>query len=108
MKHSVPHSLGREMARKVARAAFESYAKRFADYSPTTTWRTDDQADIGFSIKGMSLKGAVGVTDRSIDLDLEVPFMLKPFKGKALQVIEREIKEWIGKAEAGALDGEQA
>lgn len=103
MKHSVPHSLGQEMARKVARAAFESYAKRFSDYNPTTTWRSEDQADIGFSIKGMSLKGAVGVTSRSIDLDLDVPFMLKPFKGKAIEVIEREIRVWISKAEAGEL-----
>jgi len=104
MKHSVSHSLGREMARKVARAAFENYAKRFAEYSPKTNWKTEDEADISFSVKGMALKGAVAVADNSIDLDLDVPFMLKPFKGKALSVIEGEIKEWIGKAEKGEIE----
>ena len=72
--------------------------------SGTTSWRNDDQADISFSAKGMTLNGAVAVTASSIDLDLDVPFMLKPFKGKAIAVIEKEIKEWIGKAEKGELD----
>jgi hypothetical protein len=103
MKHSVSHTLGRDMARKVARAAFESYAKRFSEFNPTTNWKTDDQADIGFSVKGMSLKGAVSVAAHSIDLNLDVPFMLKPFQGKAVAVIEREIREWIVKAEKGEI-----
>lgn len=103
MKHSVTHSLGREKARQVARAAFESYAKRFADYKPVTTWKSEDTADISFSVKGISLNGAIAVADHSIDLDLNVPFMLKPFKGKALEVIEREIRVWIAKAEKGEL-----
>lgn len=103
MKHSVPHSLGREKARKVAHSAFESYAKRFSEYNPKTNWKSEDSADIGFSVKGMSLNGSVEVTDKSIDLNLDVPFMLKPFKGKAVEVIEREIKVWIGKAEKGEL-----
>ncbi len=104
MKHSVSHTLGRDMARKVARAAFDSYAKRFAEYNPTTKWKTDDSADIGFSVKGISLSGAVDVRANSIDLNLDVPFMLKPFQGKALAVIEREIREWIGKAEKGEIE----
>jgi hypothetical protein len=103
MKHSVSHSLGRETARKVARAAFEAYAKRFSEYNPRTIWRSDDAADISFSVKGITLNGAVAVAERSIDLDLNVPFLLKPFKGKAVAVIEKEIREWIAKAERGEI-----
>ena len=99
MKHSVPHSLGKEKARKVAAAAFDSYKARFAEYNPTTKWLNDDKAEISFSVKGMTLKGGVEVKDKSIDMDLEVPFMLKPFQGKAVSVIEGEIKKWIGKAD---------
>ena len=36
-------------------------------------------------------------------MELDVPFLLKPFKGKALGVIEEEIKKWMAKAEAGEL-----
>lgn len=103
MKHSVPHSLGKEMARKVTRAAVDNYKSRFAEYSPTATWKTDDQAQIGFSVKGMSLKGGITVTDSTIDLELEVPFLLKPFQGKALGLIQNEINDWIGKAQRGEI-----
>lgn len=103
MKHSVPHDLGQEKAKQVAESALNSYAKKFAEYSPTTEWTSEDQARIGFSVKGISLKGKVAVTRSTIDLDLDVPFILKPFQGKALAVIEGEIKKWIGKAKEGRI-----
>lgn len=103
MKHTVPHSLGREKARKVADAAFKSYKERFSEYSPEARWLGEDRAEISFSVKGMSLSGGVEVKDNSFEMDLSVPFMLKPFQGKALSVIEGEIKKWIGKAEAGEI-----
>jgi hypothetical protein len=103
MKHTVSHSLGLEMARKVAQAALDSYAQRFSDYHPTTNWKNEDAADIGFTVKGMHLKGAVKVASNAIDLDLDVPFLLKPFKSKAISVIEGEIQKWIKKAERGEI-----
>ncbi len=103
MKHSVSHSLGRETARKVARAAFDAYSKRFSEFSPNTVWKGEDQATISFSVKSFTLKGEVAVKDNSIDLDMDVPFVLKPFQSKAVSVIEREIKEWIEKAKKGEV-----
>lgn len=103
MKHTVSHSLGLDMARKVAKAAMDSYAQRYSEYKPITHWKNEDSADIGFTIKGISLKGAVQVTADSIELDLDVPFMLRPFKGTALAVIEAEIRKWISKAEKGEI-----
>ena len=103
MKHTVSHTLGVEMARKVVQAALDSYAQRFSDYHPTTHWKNDDAADIGFTVKGMHLKGTVMVAESAIDLDLDVPFLLKPFKGKAISVIEGEIRQWIKKAEKGEI-----
>jgi Putative polyhydroxyalkanoic acid system protein (PHA_gran_rgn) len=103
MKHSVPHTVGKEMAQKVARQAFEAYKVRFSEFSPETTWLGEDKAKISFSAKGMSVKGQVAVTEKAIDIDLEVPFLLRPFQGKAIELIEREIKTWIGKAKSGEL-----
>lgn len=100
MKHSVSHSLGQERAKKVTEAALGSYATKFAKYSPKTTWTSDNRAQISFSVKGMSLKGAVEVKDKSIELELDVPFLLRPFQGQAISVIEGEIKEWLGKEQA--------
>ncbi|MEZ4225570.1 MAG: polyhydroxyalkanoic acid system family protein [Polyangiaceae bacterium] len=103
MKHSVHHGLGKAKAKEVAIKAFDSYKERFAKYEPRATWVSDERADISFRAKGISLSGSLEVRESAIDMDLEVPFILKPFKNKALSVIEDEIKHWIGKASAGEL-----
>jgi hypothetical protein len=103
MKHTVPHDLGREKAKAAAEAAFASYAARFAQYRPTATWTSPDRADISFSAKGITLKGVLEVTEASIDMDLDVPFLLRPFKEKALGAIDREISHWVGKARSGEI-----
>ena len=51
----------------------------------------------------MTLNGTLQVNSNDIEMDLDVPFMLKPFKGTALGVIEEEIKKWIAKANAGQI-----
>ncbi len=103
MKHAVPHDLGIERAKKVAEAALSSYAEKFAKYQPQARWLSDTRASISFNVKGMSLSGALEVRATSIEMELDVPFLLRPFQGKAIGVIEGEIKEWIGKAQAGEI-----
>jgi hypothetical protein len=103
MKHSVPHSLGKERAQKVTRAAFEAYAAKYTDYAARANWVQDDRAEISFAVKGMSLKGEVEVTERAIVYDIEVPFFLKPFQKMAMSRIEEEIGKWIDKAKRGEV-----
>lgn len=76
---------------------------RFADYGARAHWVSDDRAEISFAAKGMNLKGQVTVTERAIDIDMEVPFFLKPFQKLAITKIEEEIQKWIGKAERGEV-----
>ena len=104
MKHSVRHDLELNLACRAVKTALEGYAERFKDYSPRVNWQNDRQADIGFTAKGVKLDGSVEVKNVEILIDLKVPFLLKVFKGKAIQVIEKEIQTWIGKAKAGELD----
>jgi hypothetical protein len=103
MKHSVPHDLGKDGAKKAALAAFNHYGTRFAKYQPTATWTRDDRADISFTAKGITLKGVLEIKDKSIDMDLDVPFLLRPFKDKALAAVDREIGGWIDKARRGEV-----
>ena len=103
MQHSVEHGLGRDEAKKVAEAAIASYTERFAQYSPTCRWTSDYAAEIGFNVKGVSLNGGIEVGEREIGMTLDVPFLLRPFKGKALGVIEEEIRRWVDKAKAGEI-----
>src|SRR3954451_14979157 len=103
MKHLIAHDLDESVAKEVAVRAFESYQKRFADYQPKMKWVSDKDAGIEFNVKGLSLKGSIGIRPRAIELDLDVPFVFRLFKSKASDVIEREVKNWIGKAKRGEL-----
>lgn len=104
MKHQVAHDLPVPLARKAVNKAFESYSQRFADYNPTLEWVDDRHAKAGFSVKGIKLKGGFEILDKAIGLELDVPFVFRVFKKKALDVIEEEVSEWVAKAKAGQLD----
>lgn len=103
MKHEVPHDLELPVAKRCVDKAFESYSARFADYSPTMIWASDRVANVGFSAKGIKLKGSIEIMPRAIGLDLDVPFLLRVFKNRALEIIENEIRMWVGKAKAGEI-----
>ena len=98
MKHQVPHALGQAKAKQVAIQALASYQARFVEYDPRVDWTSDTLAKIYFSIKGLKLNGAIEVLPDTFALDLDVPFLLRPFRGTALAVIEEEIKKWISKS----------
>ena len=103
MKHSVPHDIGQEKAKKAAEAALAQYSQKFAKYNPKTQWVSDSKANISFVIKGMTLSGIIEVRPDAIDMDLDVPFLFRPFKSQAMNIIEGEIKNWIGKAKKGEV-----
>lgn len=103
MKHAVPHDLGPDRAKKVAESAISSYEKRFEKYHAKARWTSPTRAEISFNVKGMSLSGVLEVQPKAIEMDLDVPFLLKPFKGTAISVIEEEIKSWLAKEKAGQL-----
>jgi hypothetical protein len=103
MKHSVPHDLPLDLARKAADAALKAYADRFADYAPQVSWTTDTTAEVAFSAKGVTLKGNFAILADRIEMEMEVPMLLRMFRQKALDVVEGEIRAWVDKARSGAL-----
>ncbi|MBN2361938.1 MAG: polyhydroxyalkanoic acid system family protein [Deltaproteobacteria bacterium] len=104
MKHSVPHDLQLDLARRVARRALAGYLERFARYQPRLTWQGEDRAEIAFSALGASVQGVVELGAEAIDIDLAVPLLLSPFRARAIEVVEREIRSWIERARRGELD----
>jgi hypothetical protein len=103
MKHQIPHDLDVNVAKEVAARAFDSYRARFANYQPKLQWTGERDARIEFQVKGLKLQGSIGILPRAIELDLDVPFVFRLFKSKAVEVIEREVRVWIAKAKAGEL-----
>jgi len=101
MKHEIAHDLDINLAKEATVRAFEAYQKRFADYQPKMRWTGERDARIEFTVKGMKLEGSIGILPRAIELDLEVPFLFRVFKGKAIGVIDREVRTWLDKAKRG-------
>lgn len=103
MRHEVTHGLGLDLAKKAVRAATESYAVRFAKYSPKTVWESDARAKVAFSVPGGTLDGSLEIKSDVVVFELDIPFLLRPFKKRALEIVEGEINIWVDKAKKGEL-----
>jgi hypothetical protein len=104
VKHRIPHDLDHALARRVTRRALETYRDQFPEYKPQGQWLDEDHARLSISPPGGTLIGDVVVTDDAVELELEVPFLFRPFRKQAIKVIEDEVQEWIARAKAGELD----
>ena len=103
IEHRLPHDLSPETAKRCLEKALEGYASRFPEYRPSYTWRGADEVAIAFSAKGVALKGGVKLRPGAREIDLDVPFLLRPLKGAAIKVIEDEFRKWMAEAKAGRL-----
>jgi hypothetical protein len=101
MEHRIEHDLSPELARKAVQGAVSAYSEKLAKYSPTIEWRGEDQVDVGFKAKGLSLSGTLKLVPNAVLVDMDVPFLLRPFRKTALDVIETQVKEWVRKAHSG-------
>ncbi len=103
MKHEIHHGLSPDLAKKAVDKAMEAYSARFADYNPKFDWVSENKGRVGFKAKGVSVNGEIEIAGSKILVDLEVPFLLRVFRGKAIEVIDREVTAWVEKARNGEL-----
>jgi hypothetical protein len=99
MKHSFSHCMDMDTARRTADAAWESYRMRFESFNPNIEWVGEYRAMIGFSAKGLSLKGELEIKPGRIDIALDVPLIFRILKKRAIEAIEKEIRAWEAKAQ---------
>lgn len=95
MKQSVTHHLTKDGALSTTIEALESYEKKYRDYQPKILWLTKYSAEITFKLKGAQLKGLIEIDDHNIWLDMDIPFLFRPFKSQALNIIRHEITTWL-------------
>ncbi|MCC6646233.1 MAG: polyhydroxyalkanoic acid system family protein [Polyangiaceae bacterium] len=103
MKHSIRHDLTSELAKTATERAFESYRQKLPEYDPRATWTSPTEAKVTFKVKGVGLDGAVRLRQGEVELELDVPFVFKIFQKRAMEIIEREVREWLEKAKSGQL-----
>lgn len=103
MKHTISHDLSPELAKTATERAFDSYRAKLPEYDPRATWTSATEAKVSFKVKGVGLDGGVRLRPGEIELELDVPFVFKIFQKKAMDIIEREVREWLVKAKNGQL-----
>ena len=103
MKQTIQTGLNRERSKVVIQKAMEAYSARFPEYSPRFEWVGDGRAEFGFKAKGVALNGTMVVLDQKVDVDMDVPFLFRVFQGKAMAVIEDQVKVWIEKENKGEI-----
>ncbi|MGF1469867.1 MAG: polyhydroxyalkanoic acid system family protein [Sandaracinaceae bacterium] len=108
IKHEIRHGLEPELARHAINHAMDGYRERFADFQPTFEWMNPDVGSFSFTALAVTTRGSLEIEGPLIYVDVEVPFLLRPFKGKAIDVIDREVRRWVDKAKNGDLDDELA
>lgn len=103
MRHEIRHDLSDELAKKAALAAGDAYTERFAKYNPSIQWRDERHAELQFSAKGVTIKGEMALEPGVVVVDMKVPFLLKPFASKGVEVVEQHFRQWAEKAKSGEL-----
>ncbi|WP_437598694.1 polyhydroxyalkanoic acid system family protein [Sorangium sp. So ce590] len=98
MKHTIEHDLNDGEAKVATERAIAQYRERYAEFEPFLVWRDEKRAELGFSVKGVKLKGSMELRPGAVDVDLDVPFLLRPFKGVAIAAIDKEVRHFIGEA----------
>lgn len=98
MKHTVDHPLEAEKARQLLERALNTYVEDYAQYSMETGWKDEATAQVGFQVTGTRVDGEIKVCEGRYEIDLDLPWVLRPFKKEIVKSIDREFARWISSA----------
>ncbi len=95
MKHSIKHPLPPDRAKKMLDRLFDVYCKHYEEYDLETSWSDDQTAQIGMKVKGREISGQVKVCDDSYEVDIQLPRMVRLFKGRIRKELDATVAEWV-------------
>lgn len=105
MKHIVAHEMtDTNLVKAIVDKAYEGYAAKLAEYSPSIAWADDRNAKVSFVVMGKSIDVDFAIGKTKIKITGKLPLMFRLFEGKITKVISDEMKMWIAKAKAGEFD----
>jgi hypothetical protein len=108
MKHVLQHPLDLAASKQIADRAFAQYQKRLTKYEPTMRWLDDQHAEVQFNAKGIHMTGRIALRSGSVEIDLDVPFFFRPFRGITMRVLEEELRKLIAEHGPNARTGQAA
>jgi hypothetical protein len=87
-------------AKRAIETAFGEYSKRYSGFAPQLQWLEPELAQVGFQALGRKIVAQVRVLDRALEIDMDVPLLVRPFVGRATAAIDREVARWVGVVQA--------
>ncbi len=97
IEHAITHGLGAEKAKALVERTFAHYASRFERFEPRLSWTTPTTASFGFTAMGVALSGDLRVEAERFVVRLELPFLLRPFRDRAVERVEREVRALLAR-----------
>lgn len=94
-RHVFSHPLDDIGARALIEQAFSHYAERYPSANLQLLWMSDTRAELLGLARGLKLKARIELMTSRCVLDVDVPFVLRPFQDVAQRAIEREVKRWL-------------
>ena len=108
MKHILQHNLDVATSKQIADRALGQYEKRLAKYDPAVRWVDDRHAEVTFQAKGFHFSGTLELRPGAVEIDLDVPFLFRAFKGSAIKILDEELRRLIAEHEAKGQNGHAA
>lgn len=97
-RHVFSHPLDNAGARVLIGQAFTHYAERYPSAKLQLKWTSDTHAELCGLARGLKLRARIELQVSRCVLDVDVPFVLRPFQDVAQRAIEREVKRWLERA----------
>lgn len=94
-RHLFSHSLDEAGARALIIEAFAHYAERYPTAKLGLHWQSERHAELHGVAKGLKLRARIELMPGTCQLDVDVPFVLRPFQDLAQRAIEREVRRWL-------------
>lgn len=98
VKHRITHSLSDEEAQRMLDAAFVHYRERYPRYQPTLIWHHPKRAELRVHVPGYELAARLSLHPHEVLIELDLPFLLRPFEKRARERIDREAAHWLSRS----------
>lgn len=95
MRHSVRHTLGPARARDLLDRALGTYRDHYAEYEVRTDWADAETAEVDFTITGRKIGGQIRVCEDCYDIEVDVPWIFRPFRRRIVATVDREFRRWL-------------
>lgn len=107
MDHVIKTGLDIETQKSTLDKAFDEQLRKYPQYKPEFHWAKDVEGTEGrFSFRptpSLLVAGKLHVTEGQIGIEFTaLPFLAKMFKGKAIEMVEKEVQIWVEKAKSAA------